>query len=55
MIYICEECGFLFCRMGEIKDCPSCEKHHIRFADRGEGERLRQYIEGENKKIFAKE
>lgn len=50
MIYICEECGFLFCRMGAIMECPSCEKHKIRIADREESQRLQLFNESQNKK-----
>jgi uncharacterized Zn finger protein (UPF0148 family) len=30
MNYICDDCGFAFSRMGEIKECPFCEKRNIR-------------------------
>jgi len=32
MTYSCEDCGFLFCRVGAAKECPSCEKNNIRSA-----------------------
>lgn len=40
MIYYCENCGFLFCRTGEIKTCPFCEVNRIRFANTEEASRL---------------
>lgn len=49
MIYTCEDCGFVFCRMGEVEECPSCEKTHIRFANCEESRRLQELMEqGEN-------
>ncbi len=45
MIYACEECGFLFCRAGEVKECPSCEKNHVRFATGEEIQRLETLLE----------
>lgn len=40
MIYACEDCGFLFYRVGEVIECPFCEKNHIRFATGEESQRL---------------
>ena len=45
MIYACEDCGFLFCRAGEIKECPSCEKTHIHSANKEETQRLQTLLE----------
>jgi predicted RNA-binding Zn-ribbon protein involved in translation (DUF1610 family) len=45
MIYICENCGFLFCRMGEVKECPSCEKKEIRSATGEEISQLEKLLE----------
>lgn len=47
MIYICEDCGFIFCRIGEVKECPSCEKKHIRTAAEKEAQRLLGLMEQE--------
>lgn len=44
MIYYCENCGFLFSRTGDIKECPSCEKKQIRSATGEETQRLMEYI-----------
>ncbi len=44
MIYACEDCSFLFYRAREVKECPSCEKNHIRPATRSEIEKLRKTI-----------
>ncbi|MBP1755546.1 MAG: hypothetical protein H6Q59_1944 [Firmicutes bacterium] len=49
MIYYCENCGFLFCRMGEIKACPSCEVNHIRIANSEETSKLQEILEDRNK------
>ncbi len=51
MIYICETCGFLFSRMGEVGECPSCEKYDIRIADSDESQSLQLFYEGENTKL----
>lgn len=45
MIYHCENCGFLFSRMGEIMTCPSCEANHIRVANSEETSRLQEILE----------
>lgn len=44
MTYCCEECGFLFQRVGEIQTCPFCEGHHFRSATPEETERLRSLL-----------
>lgn len=48
MTYACEDCGFLFCRAGEVKECPSCEKNNIRLATEEETESLQKLLEQEN-------
>ncbi len=45
MIYACEDCGFLFCRAGEVNECPSCEKNHVRSATGEETGRLQTLLE----------
>lgn len=45
MIYACEDCGFLFNRLGEIKECPFCEEKHIRPAIEEETLRLQELME----------
>ena len=45
MTYACEDCGFLFCRVGEVKECPSCDKNHIRSASKEEAQRLQKLLE----------
>lgn len=45
MIYICEDCGFFFCRAGQIDECPSCEKSHIRPATAEEIRDLWMHLE----------
>lgn len=51
MIYCCEDCGFLFQRVGEIHECPSCEGGRIRSAAPEEMEILQSLLKnrGENK------
>lgn len=44
MTYVCEGCGFLFCRMGAVKECPSCGKPHIRPATEEEAGRLEKLL-----------
>jgi len=48
MTYTCEDCGFLFCRVGAVKECPSCEKPHIRLATEEEADRLQKLLEQGN-------
>jgi predicted Zn-ribbon and HTH transcriptional regulator len=31
MDYICQYCGFMFYRLGEIVKCPYCESDYIRM------------------------
>ncbi|MEG6523836.1 hypothetical protein [Desulfotomaculum sp. 1211_IL3151] len=45
MTYACEDCGFLFYRAGEVRECPSCEKNHIRSATKEETQRLQTLLE----------
>ena len=40
MIYCCEDCDFLFRRVGKILECPRCERKHIRPAAPEEAARL---------------
>jgi len=44
MIYCCEECGFLFSRVGEVRECPFCEADHIRPATAEEAKRLQALL-----------
>ena len=45
MTYACEDCGFLFCRVEAVKECPACEKNHIRPATEEEADRLQKLLE----------
>jgi len=45
MIYTCEDCGFLFSRVGEVDECPSCEGKHIRPATDKEAEWLNKTLD----------
>lgn len=45
MTYACEDCGFLFCRVTAVEECPACEKNHIRCATEEEAERLRELLD----------
>ena len=47
-IYYCEDCGFLFQRMGEVHGCPYCEGSHIRPATVEETEHLETLLEKEH-------
>lgn len=47
MVYICENCGFIFNRLGEIEECPTCEAKHIRSATEEETLRLQELLEQE--------
>ena len=51
MIYCCEDCGFIFQRVGEIQTCPSCEGYRLRSATHEEMEKLQSLLNnrGENK------
>jgi hypothetical protein len=51
MIYTCEDCGFIFYRLGEIKECPFCEEKHIRPATGEETQRLQELLE-QGKKLY---
>ncbi len=45
MIHHCEDCDFLFCRAGEVKECPSCDKNDIRSPTGEEIQRLQIHAE----------
>lgn len=47
MIYCCEDCGFLFLRIGEVEECPFCEGTHFRPATAEEAERLQALLNKE--------
>ena len=55
MTYACEDCGFLFCRVGAVKECPSCEKTHIRPATVEEAEGLEKLLEQGKASLQTKE
>lgn len=55
MIYACEDCGFLFYRVGEVRGCPSCEGAHIRLATKEETERILPLLEQQKGNIHTKE
>jgi len=40
MVYFCQDCGFLFQRVSEVYECPSCEGHRFRPATQDESQRL---------------
>ena len=44
MIYACEDCGFLFRRVSEVRECPSCEGGKIRPASEEESRVLQNYL-----------
>lgn len=45
MIYCCENCGFLFRRVGEVRACPFCEGYRFRSATQEEAEMLQSRLE----------
>lgn len=47
MNYCCENCGFLFQRMGEVQECPLCERSHFRPATAEEMKRLQAFLNKE--------
>lgn len=54
MIYSCKDCGFLFFRLNEAKECPSCEKKHIRLASHEEIQKLKMLLEKRAKSLSKK-
>ena len=44
MIYCCEDCGVLFRRVSEVKECPFCEGKRFRTATEAEAKRLQAII-----------
>ena len=44
MIYCCEDCGVLFRRVSEVKECPFCEGKRFRTATKAEATRLQAII-----------
>ena len=51
MTYVCEVCGFLFCRAGAAEECPFCEKNRIRPGTKEEIQRLQSILEQESSKV----
>ena len=54
MIYCCEDCGFLFRRIGQVEECPSCEGPRFRPATAEEAERLQDLLREEIRVIKKK-
>lgn len=47
MVYCCEDCGFLFRRVGEVKECPFCEGSRFRATRLEEEKRLQAILNKE--------
>ena len=47
MTYFCDNCGFLFSRVGEVGACPFCDGHRIRPATEEEADHLRKKLKEE--------
>ena len=45
VIYICEECGFVFYGAGEIRECPYCGKQRVHDSSGEDVETLRPFLE----------
>ena len=54
MTYTCEDCGFVFERVGEVRGCPFCEQKHIRPATQEEIKRLNDKILAANNKTLRR-
>lgn len=48
MTYCCQDCGFLFRRIGAVDACPSCESGRIRPATPEEEQRLQALLQKEH-------
>jgi len=55
LTYVCEDCGFLFSRMGEVNGCPYCERKHIRTATEAEARALAELIKQSKQCLSGKE
>jgi len=44
MVYCCEDCNFLFQRVGEVQMCPFCEGTRFRPATQEEAEKLQSLL-----------
>ena len=49
MVYCCEDCGFLFQRVSEVRECPFCEGNRFRPATAEESKRLQILLNKETK------
>lgn len=47
MTYCCEDCGFLFRRIGAVEECPFCEGSRFRPATAEEEKRLQALLNKE--------
>ncbi len=45
MTYACKDSGFVFRRVGAVRECPFCEKTHIRTATEEEAAGLKLLLE----------
>ena len=45
MIYVCDNCHFLFSRTAEPEQCPDCGKYTVRLADEAERQKYEERLE----------
>ena len=50
MVYCCEDCGFLFSRVGEVQECPFCKSEHFRPATAEEAEHFGKLLMGKEER-----
>ena len=55
MIYICDNCRFLFSRAAEPEQCPDCGKYTVRRASRGEQQEYQARLRGDASGPTARE
>lgn len=45
MIYVCDNCHFIFSRTIEPEQCPDCGKYMVRLADDAEQQEYKRRLE----------
>ena len=52
MIYTCDNCHFVFSRVGRVEQCPDCGKFTIRPANEGERKELNRLLKEDGQELF---
>ena len=52
MIYACDNCHFVFSRVGHMEQCPDCGKFTVRPANEDETEEFKRHLEEAKQRLL---